>query len=720
MALFNDPRAAMNATLGRNPTAEEQEIASRIMNQGLAGAMNSMGGQQMAQNAPPQQGMPQGPAVPPPPMMPERNEPTEMPGSGAMKDEARGNWALMNQEKTVPWNENVTWGEYLGELYEKGGPEAVDQVIDEQMKNEADSGEGTPPVPPGIMPTMPTIPPAPPEMDAMAPSMGQPEAIGQTTPMPEGIMQAAGGGYVNKGMIQGYNFGGMVEAPVAQDEFMNIAGNMADQAGIPKEAMDMVADASIESAPANDNAVMDSGIMQTVEAEEATDADMTGIGSLAGVNAELIEGGQEGLIHASPGEIVFDPSVLPEDQRNMLMSALASAGIDPSVITVGDPNNMLNEMTGLPSMFLGKIKNFFKNIPKKIGRGVKKVGRFLKKNAGTILGIAGAMTGNPLLAAFGSGIGSLIEGKPIQNALLSAGLSYAGSKWVAPWIGEKIGGLAPSLTTAGGTGETIGGAFQDIGATRFGQSIIDKGADAVIADQAYNAAAQAGFSELATKGGAKAGEELAKQAINESLKNSALNLGQTALENSTQQIFSKVAQDFGGKASERLITSSLARAPQALMSKGIGGALAAPISQTLGKIGSAGLNMYAEPMLQNFASGQPMGQDQEIIDAFQAKYNYVPNQSELFQFYNTEYTPPSPIDVAQTLGNIPGYVANQGGFINGVGGPTEDKNLGYLSDGEFVTTERAVRGKDPMGLGNRMRGAQQMYLEMKNAERRVA
>ena len=240
------------------------------------------------------------------------------------------------------------------------------------MKNEADSGEGTPPVPPGIMPTMPTIPPAPPEMDAMAPSMGQPEAIGQTTPMPEGIMQAAGGGYVNKGMIQGYNLGGIVEAPVAQDEFMNIAGNMADQAGIPKEAMDMVADASIESAPANDNAVMDSGIMQTVEAEEATDADMTGIGSLAGVNAELIEGGQEGLIHASPGEIVFDPSVLPEDQRNMLMSALASAGIDPSVITVGDPNNMLNEMTGLPSMFLGKIKDFFKNIPKKIGRGVKK------------------------------------------------------------------------------------------------------------------------------------------------------------------------------------------------------------------------------------------------------------------------------------------------------------------------------------------------------------
>ena len=122
MALFNDPRAAMNATLGRNPTAEEQEIASRIMNQGLAGAMNSMGGQQMAQNAPPQQGMPQGPAVPPPPMMPERNEPTEMPGSGAMKDEARGNWALMNQEKTVPWNENVTWGEYLGELYEKRRP----------------------------------------------------------------------------------------------------------------------------------------------------------------------------------------------------------------------------------------------------------------------------------------------------------------------------------------------------------------------------------------------------------------------------------------------------------------------------------------------------------------------------------------------------------------------------------------------------------------------
>jgi hypothetical protein len=725
MALYNNPDARMQATLGRNPTAEEMEIASQISNKGLGQALNQMGGGQPPQQPPMGEGQP--PQQPPmgggQPLV-AQSAPTSPlgPDSGVtediMKDEARAAWGITNQNEPVPWNRNTTWGDYLGELFEKYGKEAVDQVIDQQLQNERDSGESQEPQPPGLVPPSPFL------MDAGAPNVPTaPELqraaapVSPTSPVPEGIMQAAGGGYVDRGIMQGYALGGLEGqgAPVGEEEFLSVAGDLAGQAGIPTEAIQAISESVDAGPPANDN-VLESGIMQTVEPEAATEADMGGIGQLAALNEGLVEMGEEGLVHATPGEVVFDPNLLPENERNMLYAALEAEGIDPARLTVGDPSNILNEMTGLPAFGLfSSIGRFFK-------KGVKKVGRFLKKNAGTILGIAGAMTGNPLLAALGSGIGSLIEGKPIQNALISAGLSFAGTKWVGPWIGKQLGGIS-SLATP--TGEALAGGAKTVGLEGIGKSIGEATTGAVGVNAAMEKAAGAGARSILGAGATASTDVIATNAIAEISKSLSANaatkaMSKTALAETAKNIFGKVAGDISAKT---LTQAAFAKAPQSVLSSGIGGLLAQPMSQTLGRAVAGIGQKYVEPMVQAYAQGVPSEDEAELIAAFNAKYNYTPSSQELIQFYNTEYTPPPPVNIAQTLGTIPGYApltAAGGGYINGVGGPKSDSNLARLSDGEFVFTEAAVRGADPTGMGDRLRGATAMYNNMKDLERRVA
>ena len=780
MALYNNPDARMQATLGRNPTAEEMEIASQISNKGLGQALNQMGGGQPPQQPPMGGGQPLvAQSAPTSPLGPDSGVTEDI-----MKDEARAAWGIANQNEPVPWNRNTTWGDYLGELFEKYGKEAVDQVIDQQLQNERDSGESQEPQPPGLVPPSPFL------MDAGAPNVPTaPELqraaapVSPTSPVPEGIMQVAGGGYVDRGTIApGYFQGGINQAfnmaqqreggkltdadlrnamfsspditqqafnmaqqreggkltdadlrnamlpamqsgrspsgqgaPVGEEEFLSVAGDLAGQAGIPTEAIQAISESVDAGPPANDN-VLESGIMQTVEPEAATEADMGGIGQLAALNEGLVEMGEEGLVHATPGEVVFDPNLLPENERNMLYAALEAEGIDPARLTVGDPSNILNEMTGLPAFGLfSSIGRFFK-------KGVKKVGRFLKKNAGTILGIAGAMTGNPLLAALGSGIGSLIEGKPIQNALISAGLSFAGTEWVGPWIGKQLGGIS-SLATP--TGEALAGGAKTVGLEGIGQSIGKATTGAVGVNAAMEKAAGMGARSILGAGATASTDVIATNAIAEISKSLSANaatkaMSKTALAETAKNIFGKVAGDISAKT---LTQAAFAKAPQSVLSSGIGGLLAQPMSQTLGRAVAGIGQKYVEPMVQAYAQGVPSEDEAELIAAFNAKYNYTPSSQELIQFYNTEYTPPPPVNIAQTLGTIPGYApltAAGGGYINGVGGPKSDSNLARLSDGEFVFTEAAVRGADPTGMGDRLRGATAMYNNMKDLERRVA
>jgi len=710
MAMYRNPQAAMNVLSGGPPAPEEVEIADRIMKEGLASVAQAGTPPQDAPMPPPPR---PGTGIPmPPPPRPEQNI-----GGESDKElldrimrsttrERRSEWVLENENEPLPWNPDSTWGEYLGKIREIQGMEAVDSLIDEQIKKEIEEpapkqeNEGMP-----VLPSAPMMPPAETLEASAAPVAEQ-----------GGIMAAANGGLVS---FQGGGLNEAPAAPVGEEEFMALVSQASEEAGVPNEAVDMVADMATQTtggpAAANDN-VMDSGIMQNVEAVDATEEDIAGIGSLVDLNAELVGAGEEGLIHASSGEIVFDPNVLPENERGMLFAALNAAGIDPARVTVGNDLMELNELTGLPAAGFG---SFFKSIFRPVKKVVKKVGKFLKKNAGTILGIAGAMTGNPWFAALGSGIGSLIEGKPIQSALLSAGMSFAGTKWVGPWIGEQVSGIAGSISPA------TGAAFDKPLGSIFGEKAATLGAEGAAIAAAEGLAAKTA-AEAALKGGLGAGaEKLAIDAATKSLTSAGLKgVTAEALNQSAQRIGTKVAGDL---ASKSITTALAATAPSyGGASSFFQGALGTSFADAAGGIAAAAMQQAATPMVESAISGIPGDQEADVLAAFNQRYNFTPSADQLYQFYTTEFVPNQQVNVAGTLGNIPGYTgilqntpiaAAGGGYINGVGGPKSDSNLARLSNGEFVMTEAAVRGA---GGGDRTEGARRMYQMMNGLERRVA
>jgi len=552
--------------------------------------------------------------------------------------------------------------------------------------------------------------------------------------------------------------------PVGEEEFMQTLQNMAQEAGVDPGAMETVAqnigapanDNAMDSgimqnveAPANDNA-MNNGIMQTVEAVEATPSELSGIGSLTEISGKLAEAGEEPLIHAAPGEIVFDPNVLPENERRMLFAALNAAGIDPARVTVGNDLMELNKLTGLPAAGFG---SFFKKVFRPVGKAVKKVGKFLKNNASTILATAGAMTGNPWLAALGSGIGSLIEGKPIQSALLSAGMSFAGTKWVGPWIGEKIGAALPSLNL--GT-TSVGEALGTVTPGAVGRGMTTAGAKNILQQQAMDTAGKAAAKVAITK----AGENLTKAELTKLASDAAFRSMQTTIVGAgtaatslggaaTPAVYS-LASTLGGDGA-RLMADNLARsaieqttsgafregistaaqfavpgpglgtligtAPSYAVGDPIQQLLGTPVSKALGTAAAGAAQAYAKPMLEQMFV--PPDQKGDILDAWNERYNYTPSDQELYKFYKDEYSPNRQVDVPGIIGGLPGYPLSVagGGYINGVGGPKSDSNLARLSDGEFVMTEAAVRGA---GNGDRARGAERMYGIMSNLERRAA
>jgi hypothetical protein len=861
MAMYRNPQAAMNVLSGGPPAPEEVEIADRIMKEGLSSVAQAGAPQQsVPMPLPPRPGT--GIPIPPPP------RPEQSIGGESEKEllermmrsttrEKRSEWVLKNENEPLPWNPDSTWGEYLGKIGEIQGGEAVDTLIDEQIKKEIEE-----PSPKQENEGMPVLPSAP-----MMPPAGTLEASAAPVAEQGGIMAAANGGLVRfqdgglnesppkggigddlmdlaislatsrkgeeatgadvekalkefegltdespevtKNMLKRlnyifrtdtyppprridevernnayymmlsekgftdaeirelatnpsgrfapyepltdektdpprFNLGGLNEtpaAPVGEEEFMALVSQATEEAGVPDEAVNMVADVATQTTggptAANDN-VMDSGIMQNVEAVDATEEDVAGIGSLVDLNAELVGAGEEGLIHASPGEIVFDPNLLPENERNMLFAALQAEGIDPQMLTVGSDNNPINEMTGLPAFILGKVKRFVKKTVKSVGRAVKKVGSFLKKNAGTILGIAGAMTGNPWLAALGSGVGGLIEGKPLQSALVSAGMSFAGTKWVGPWVSKQLQGIGalgigdalktPIGNIAGDIPGSIGTSAQNFATEGLALGALEKGA----AQKAAEVALAEGATETAIKTAAlnalTEGAKASPQSFLQGLSTDALNTA-------ADKITSNVIADVTSKA---LTNPLAAQAVETGLGSFAQKALAAPVANVIGGVTSGALQSYATPMVEAAISGIPGESEEDVLAAFNAQYNFAPTADQLYQFYTTEYVPNQQVNVASTIGNLPGYsnanvpaglnitsgslpggiiAAAGGGYINGVGGPKSDSNLARLSDGEFVMTEAAVRGA---GKGDRMEGARQMYQMMEGLERRVA
>ena len=752
--MYTDPNARA-AVLGLESSPENQQIAANIMTQGLANTLGTGGGEGS--------GVPMG--MPPTPQndaafaMAE-DEAAAGAGAGAaagatgglpspeatlesmkrmMKEEVRAEWAMRNEDKKMPGS-NMTWGDYFRQIYERAeeetpgsGKDAIGIVIDEIIKQEeidADPNQQN-----VNMPQVPTLP-LPGNETEMAAAAGNFAAAEGAPPMPpspdqQGIITAANGGVV------GFNLGGMNQGAVSEEEFMNVLNAEAQNAGVSPDQMAAVTEMATNTTGgpmgANDN-VMDTGIMQNVEAVDATEEDLSGIGSLAAINEKLANAGEEQVVHVTDGEMIFDPSRLNEPDQRMLLAALETAGIDPDAATVGNSANILNEMTGLPAFgWFSKIFKPIKKVVKKVGKGFKKVGKWLKSNAGTILGIAGAMTGNPWLAALGSGIGSLIEGKPIQQALLSAGMSFAGTKWVGPWIGKQLQAAAPG-TFGTSVSETFG----------IGEGLAKQGGAQVAMEKAaHNAATNAALTAAKTatpEAILRSATLSAEAAIADTVGHG---LTKEAIAKGASQIAKRAVGDVASGAVTRLAGSTI---PERIFTSAATRGLSQPLGQLAGGAISGGLQAATQPMVEASMFGDPNA-EAEALAAWNRRYDYTPSAQELYDFYTTEYIPNQQVDPG-IIGGTPGYqVANAaqaapmaqgimpplaanflpnslgifnaagGGYVSGIGGPRTDSNLARLSDGEFVMTEQAVRGA---GNGDRADGAARMLGIMQGFERSAA
>jgi len=167
--------------------------------------------------------------------------------------------------------------------------------------------------------------------------------------------------------------------------------------------------------------------------------------------------GDDKVVHVETGELVVPRRLIEQspELKESIFQHLREAGIeDPERYVVGNSENSFNPETGLREF------GFFSKVWKGIKKAVKKVGKVLKKFAPVILAIAmpymlPAMgitgVGAAYATALGSGVGTLIQGGNIGDALKSAAIAGV-SAGVFKGAQSKISG--------GTFGEGFTGAFK--------------------------------------------------------------------------------------------------------------------------------------------------------------------------------------------------------------------------------------------------------------------
>jgi len=156
--------------------------------------------------------------------------------------------------------------------------------------------------------------------------------------------------------------------------------------------------------------------------------------------------GDDKLVHAETGELIV-PKALIEDNpklRDSIFGHLRDMGIeDPERYVVGSGANSINPDTGLPEFFFKKI---FKKVSRAIKKVSKKVVKVVKKAAPVIIPFAlNAIfpgLGAIYAGALGSGIGTLVQGGSLKDAMKNALIGGA--------IGGATAGISGGLNAAPG------------------------------------------------------------------------------------------------------------------------------------------------------------------------------------------------------------------------------------------------------------------------------
>ena len=167
------------------------------------------------------------------------------------------------------------------------------------------------------------------------------------------------------------------------------------------------------------------------------------------------------IAHVATGETIIPMAVFEKDpalkEALFLTRMMREMGIDPERYIVGNELNSINPVTGQPEFFLKKI---FKGIKKAV-KGVVKV---FKKLAPIVLSVGlNFIPGvGPILAAtLGSGIGTLIQGGSLKDALKAAAIGGV-TAGVTSGISNVVKAQIPGGSTGGTFMEGVTGALPDI------------------------------------------------------------------------------------------------------------------------------------------------------------------------------------------------------------------------------------------------------------------
>mgnify|MGYP003149283155 CR=1 FL=1 len=507
---------------------------------------------------------------------------------------------------------------------------------------------------------------------------------------------------------------------------------------------------------------LSNGLQSFAEASPEYSLAPVGIASMKEQAKKLAEYGRNGdiyVVHAAEGETVVPMEVLNANPqiKQLLFSQMKDMGLQPEEFIVGNELNSINPDTGLPEFFFKSIFRSVKNVVGKVVNAAKKI-------APTILPIAATLLfpGSPILAgAIGGGLGSLAGGGSLKdafkNALVSggtAGLFKGGMSFLqdkgfgeglskafynpdAPSFSQQLGRLTSGL--GGNTGDLKDFLFtadapiekaslsvdpSDVSFTQTGgppqrpnvggTNVSKIGGGGVV---------PANFTTASEKVKKFSDVEALKKAIRAS-QGTSLTMGDISEIQAAAEKFAEKEKGLGslifGKQAPKAIdiagsldpTLKVTDVQKYLDASGIG---AGPLRK-YGPLAAAGLGAAyfggafdAPPVeevsasdLEGFTQG-PTGFD--LFEEDKEKFK-VPVDRFLF-------TPRSRDQLLR-----PTMFAASGGVVQGPGTGTSDSIPAFLSDGEFVFTDAAVRGADPTGQGITELGANNLYNMMKKFEMR--
>ena len=491
---------------------------------------------------------------------------------------------------------------------------------------------------------------------------------------------------------------------------------------------------------------MQSGLNSFREDFQDYDLAPIGIASFQKQAQKLADMGRHGdtyIVHAAEGETVLPMEVLDSNPKlkEMLFTQMRDMGIEPERYVVGSEFNSLNPITGQPEFFL-----------KKIFKGLKNVGKALKKNAATVLPIAlnylAPGMGSTLAGALGAGVGTLIQGDR-ENALRNTLLGGASGAALARLTGGP-GGFKPDLQKGFNFGKDLfsgsgfaPGTFRDpfanIEFPSFNSAEADKFSNATNFDYPKNTQNLSSNvnedqwninrrNSSGAKGYTPEQIENASSLADIKYSYNPLNKDYTWKGPSTDKIME--SKEFLKLTNPSLGTKALSadKALELLQEDYPGPSFLQKYGVPLAGItGAAALGGFFDTPEEE--EQEPMVTGQDLIDDDPDKY-YIDvarlpfeDQSRVDTRYSLAGIPslrdlsPYPMPVFRANQGGPAFPRRVGAIGPGMGSGKKDDVPAMLTDGEFVMTRNAVRNA---GNGNLNQGMKNMYSLMRNLETRRA